>query len=73
MCDCCQNQCSQDDSGSFIFGIVFGLIIASIVTVLIYRQDKGKTFDILGKKLGEVFKEFTTEKHQKIVKKTTKK
>ena len=61
MCDCCQNQSYQDESSSFIFGIIFGLIITTIVAVIIYRQDKGKTFEMLGKKLEEIFKKFSAE------------
>ncbi|MFA6007601.1 MAG: YtxH domain-containing protein [Candidatus Shapirobacteria bacterium] len=45
-CDCHQNS-------SFIFGLVFGLIIGAIIAVLIYKNNKGKVFEDLKKKLNE--------------------
>jgi hypothetical protein len=62
MCEhCCKNENYSDDSGSFLFGIIFGLVAAAVVAVIIYRKDKGKTFEMLSKKLDEIIKKYTVK------------
>jgi hypothetical protein len=73
MCEhCCKKQDNSDDSGSFLFGIIFGLIAAAVIAVIIYRRDKGKTFELLSKKIDEIIKKYTACSNIPIAK-TTKK
>ena len=51
-CDCP----NQKSSSSFIFGLVLGAIIGAIIAVVIYRQNKGKIFEDLQKRLEDFFK-----------------
>lgn len=60
-CDCskcsCEDQATKSSSSSsFIFGLVLGAIIGAIIAVVIYRQNKGKIFEDLQKKLEDFFK-----------------
>lgn len=61
ICDCpkcsCENETTKNgSSSSFIFGLVLGAVIGAIVAVVIYRQNKGKIFEDLQKKLEDFFK-----------------
>ncbi|MDD4937529.1 MAG: hypothetical protein PHX34_00705 [Candidatus Shapirobacteria bacterium] len=55
-CDCPKCDCKTNNSSSFIFGIVLGAIVGAIIAIVIYRQNKGKIFNDLQKKLEDFFK-----------------
>lgn len=55
----------QNSSSSFVFGLIVGAVIGAIIAVVIYRQNKGKVFDDLQKKLEDFFKNLIGEKKVK--------
>lgn len=55
-CDC--NCSSENNNSSFIFGLVLGLIIAAIVAVVVYRNNKNKVIVELKEKLTDIFGRF---------------
>lgn len=63
-CDCPKCDCKTNNSSSFIFGIVLGAIIGAIIAIVIYRQNKGKVFDDLQKKLENFFKDFLNQENK---------
>jgi hypothetical protein len=68
----------HENSSGFVGGLIFGLVIGAIIAVIIYRKDKGKTFDLLFKKIEDLTREAKTTKKpvilpKKIIEATTPK
>ena len=74
-CNCsdCDGQTSSGSSSSFIFGLVLGAIVGAIIAIVIYRQNKGKIFDDLQKKLEDFFKNLIGESTEPKTKSDTSK
>lgn len=46
--------CYSHSSSGFMSGLIFGAVLGFVIAVVIYRQDQGKLFDQLQKKLQEL-------------------
>lgn len=55
-CNC--NCSNENNSSSFIFGIILGAIIGAIIAVVIYRNNKNKIIIELREKLSQFFNQF---------------
>jgi hypothetical protein len=51
MSDC---HCDSDNSSGLLIGLILGLVLGAIIAIIIYKKDKGKTFDLLSKKLDDL-------------------
>jgi len=60
-------KCDSDNSSGLIIGLILGLVIGAIIAIIIYRKDKGKTFDLLSKKLDDLMKTDPVKKEKKEV------
>lgn len=55
-CNC--NYPPENNSSSFIFGIILGAIIGAIIAVIFYRNNKNKVLVELKEKLSQYFNQF---------------
>lgn len=55
-CNC--NCSTENNSSSFIFGIILGAIIGAIIAVIVYRNNKNKIIVELREKLSQFFNQF---------------
>ena len=53
MSDC---HCESENSSGLLIGLILGLVIGAVIAVIIYKKDKGKTFDLLSKKIDDLMK-----------------
>ena len=60
-CSC--SSSSENNSSSFIFGIILGAIIGAIIAVVIYRNNKNKVIVELKEKLSQFFNQFMEKAH----------
>lgn len=51
----CDSESHQSQTSSFIFGLIFGAVIASIVAIYIYKNNKTDIFENLTKYLQNLF------------------
>lgn len=47
-------KCDSDNSSGLLIGLILGLVIGAVIAVIIYKKDKGKTFDLLSKKIDDL-------------------
>ncbi|MCX6727009.1 MAG: hypothetical protein NTY75_04380 [Candidatus Shapirobacteria bacterium] len=59
MSDC---QCESENSSGLLIGLILGLVLGAIIAIIIYKKDKGKTFDLLSKKLDNLMKPIPSKK-----------
>jgi len=53
------------NSSSFLSGLIFGAILAGVAAIIIYRRDKGKTFDKIQKELTKYIQRLTASNSDK--------
>lgn len=66
---CKKTCCQSESSGSFVTGMIFGLIVAAIVVVIIYKKNRQDIFKKITDQLFSFFSKNQPSKNQKISKK----
>lgn len=69
-CDC-SKKCSCHQNGSFIFGLLLGLVIGAVVAIIVYRNNKSQVFEDLKKQLTNFFESLFPSSDNPISKKSS--